>query len=80
MKNRKKLQIKKETVEILKRNSAQQLKGGCSIGDITVQSRTCGDVTKDCTISCNCQSQVAGTCNTDPVNCPQTIENSICRC
>lgn len=68
MKNQKKLQIKKETVEILKSNLSQQLKGG-SQGEITVLSRTCGDATKICGHSQNpCPTNY--TCNTCVMDCP----------
>lgn len=75
MKTKKKLSLKKETVEILTQKSRRQVKGGCSIGEIGHQSTQCNTGNSYCECISNtcpdptdfCNSKAV--CETNNANC-----------
>ena len=66
MKSQKKLELKKETIEILSQNSVRRIQGGCSKGEITVKKPTDGTCN-------NCFPTI--TCEPSVDVCPTKMQN-----
>ena len=79
MKNQKKLELKKETIEILSQNSVQHILGGCSIGEVTQKEPTDGTCNYTCPPTATCKPSV-DVCPTNDEKCKSNMHCSEFAC
>jgi len=78
MKSQKKLELKKETIEILSQNSVRRIQGGCSKGEITVKKPTDGTC-NNCFPTITCEPSV-DVCPTKDAKCKSDMHCSEFAC
>ena len=78
MKSQKKLELKKETIEILSQNSVRRIQGGCSKGEITVKKPTDGTC-NNCFPTITCEPSV-DVCPTKDAKCKSDMQCSEFAC
>lgn len=78
MKSQKKLELKKETIEILSQNSVRRIQGGCSKGEITVKKPTDGTCNNCYPTMRNCE--YTEQCPTNDVKCESNMHCSEFAC